>query len=173
MKKSILSEIIMFLCVFFLGLALTLWADKVTNLVSILLGILALIYAIFGFYEYFKNSDRGFRDNLELVYAITLLVIGGILIIKVDFLKELVSFIIGIYIFISSIIRLSDSVNVSKELNTKLTGAIVLSIVGIIIGIMSIVGKFLFPDIIVTYIGIMLIIYSVTSIINVVLINRK
>ena len=48
-----------------------------------------------------------------------------------------------------------------------------LSIVGIIIGIMSIVGKFLFPDIIVTYIGIMLIIYSVTSIINVVLINRK
>ncbi len=173
MKRSILGDIIMFICIFFLGIALVLWAEKVTKLVSILLGCLAVIYAGFGIVEYFKNKDRGVRDNVVLIYVTTLLVVGGILIFKVDFLKELVSFIIGIYILISSVIKLSECISLSKGLNTKLTGALVLSFVGVLIGIMLIVGKFLFPDIIITYVGVMLIVYSIVSIINTVLVNRK
>ena len=173
MKKSIFGEIVMFICIFLLGLALVLWAEKVTNVVSIVLGGVAVVYAIFGLVEYFKNKERGVRDNIVLIYVTTLLVVGGILIFKVDFLKELVSFIIGIYVLISSIIKLSECITLSKSLNTKMTGALVLSLVGILIGIMLIVGKFLFPDIIITYVGIMLIIYSIISIVNVILVNRK
>ena len=66
-----------------------------------------------------------------------------------------------------------ESIVLSKSINTKMTSSIVLSIIGIIIGIMCIVGKFLVPDIIVTYIGVMLILYSVISIINIIIIGRK
>lgn len=173
MKKSILGEIVMFICIFLIGLALVLWADKVTNVVSIVLGFIAIIYGLVGLVEYFKTEERGVRDNIVLIYITTLLVVGGILIFKVDFLKELVSLIIGVYILISSIIRLGECITLSKSLNTKLTGSTILSIVGILIGIMLIVGKFIFPDIIVTYVGIMLIVYSIISIINVILLNRK
>ena len=173
MKKEIGNEIIMNIGILLLGICLTLWADKVTNLVSILLGIIAVVYAVYGFIGYFRNKERQIVDNLQLIYAITMLVIGGILIFKVDFLKELVSFIIGIYILLSSIIRLQEVIQVGKDLNTKVTSSIILSLVGIFIGVMCIVGKFLVPDIIITYIGILLIIYSIINVVNLVMIRRK
>ena len=173
MKKQIWGDIGMAICIFFLGLALVVWADRVINVVSIMLGILAMVYAIFGFIKYFKNDNKQVKDNLVLIYAIALLVMGGILIFRVNFLKELVSFIIGIYILISSVIKLSESMTLQKNLNTKLPGAILLAALGVVIGILAITGKFLFPDIIITYIGVMLIIYSIISIINVILINGK
>ena len=173
MKKGFWSEFIMYVCIFILWLCLTLWADKVKNLVSIVLGCLALLYAIGGFISFFKMKERKTSDNLQLVYAITMLVIGGILIFKVDFLKELVSFIIGIYILLSSIIKLLDSLELGKTLNAKLTGPIVLSCVGLFIGIMCIAGRFLFPDIIITYVGILLLIYSIISIVNLIILRRK
>lgn len=173
MKKNILSEILMYVIILLLGLALTIWADKVTSLVSILLGSLAILYSIVGFVNYFKNKDRIMNDNLEFIYAIIIFVIGLVLVIKVNFLKELVSFIIGIYILLSSILKLQESILLGKSLNTKLTGATILSIVGIFIGILCIVGRFIIPDAIVTYIGIMLIIYSIISIAELILINKK
>ena len=173
MKKQILSEILMNVCVLILGVCLAIWADKVTSLVSILLGVLAVIYGVSAFVSYFSNKDRIFNDNLEFIFGIVVLVIGGILIFKVDFLKELVSFVIGIYILFASILRLIETIRLGNNLKTKLTSSIVLSIIGIIIGIMCITFKFLFPDVIVTYIGVLLIIYSVINIINLLIIGRK
>ena len=173
MKKQILSEILMNVCILILGVCLTVWADKVTTLVSILLGILAIIYGISAFVSYFSNKDRVFNDNMEFIFGIVVLVIGGILIFKVDFLKELVSFVIGIYILLSSILRLIETIKLSKKLNVKMTISIILSIIGIVIGIMCITFKFLFPDVIVTYIGVLLIIYSIINIINLLIIGRK
>lgn len=173
MKKNIISEIIMYLCILVLGICLTIWADKVTSLVSILLGVLAILFAITKFIYYFKNKERMISDNLEFIYAVIILVIGLVLVIKVDFLKELISFIIGIYILLSSILKLSESINLGKTLNTKLTGPVILSLVGILLGILCIVGRFIIPDAIVTYIGILLIIYSIISIVELILVNKK
>ena len=173
MKKEVISDILMSVCVLILGICLAVWADKVTKLVSILLGCLAVIYGISAFVSYFSNKDRVFNDNMEFIFGIVVLVIGGILIFKVDFLKELVSFIVGIYILLSSAIRLVETIRIGKAINTKMTSSIVLSIIGIIIGIMCITFKFLFPDVIVTYIGILLIIYSIISIVNLVILGRK
>ena len=173
MKKEIWSDIVLYVGIFVLGVCLTLWADKVTNLASIALGCIALLYAATLFTNYFKDKDKSTSDNLQLIYAIVMLVLGGILIFRVGFLKELISFIVGIYILISSVIRLNETIKVGKSTNTKLTGATVLACIGIFIGIMCIVGKYLLPDLIITYIGILLIIYSVISISNLVMIRRK
>ena len=47
------------------------------------------------------------------------------------------------------------------------------SIIGIVIGIMCIVGKFIITDMVVKYIGILLIVYSVISFAELILIKRK
>ena len=173
MKKNVLSEVLMYLCILALGISLTIWADKVTSIVSIILGILAILYAITKFVNYFNNKERVTADNLSLVYAVVILVVGLILIIKVNFLKELISLIIGIYILLSSILKLSESINIGKTTGAKLNGPTILSLIGILIGILCIAGKFILPDVIVTYIGIMLILYSIISIAELILVNKK
>jgi len=173
MKKTFWAEVLMLVCTLILGTCLFIWADKVTTLVSILLGCIAVIYGIAAFINYFNNDDRIINDRMQFIFGIVILVIGFILIFKVDFLKELVSFIIGIYILLSSIIKLRDCIKFSKELKTKMTGALVLSILGIIIGIMCIVGKFVISDMIVKYIGVMVIIYSIISFIELLLVKRR
>lgn len=173
MKKEVVSEILMSVCVLILGVCLTVWADKVTTLVSILLGVLAVIYGISALVSYFSNKEKLFNDNLEFIFGIVVLVIGGVLIFKVDFLKELVSFIIGIYILLASSLRLVETIKLGKSLNTKMTTSVVLSIIGIVLGIMCITFKFLFPDMIVKYIGILLIIYGVINVTNLLIIRRK
>ena len=173
MKKDFWSEALMLLCVLILGVCLTIWADKVTSLVSILLGCLAVIYGISAFVSYFRNQDRIMNDRMQFIFGIIVLVIGFTLIFKVDLLKGLISFAVGIYIFLSSILRLQECLNIKKKLNVKMTSAIVLSVLGIFVGIMCVAGKFLVPDMIVTYIGVMLIIYSVISFIELIIIKRK
>ena len=148
-------------------------ADKVTNIVSIFLGILAILYSIIVFVNYFRNNSKLMNDRLSFIYGIIILVIGFVLIFRVDFLKELISFVIGIYVILTSILKLHESIVLSKNSNTKMTSAIVLAIIGIFLGILCIVGKLLFPDIIIKYIGIMLILYSIISIVNTVIIGRK
>ncbi len=173
MKKEFWAETLMLMCTLILGVCLTVWADKVTTLVSILLGSLAVLYGIAAFINYFGNQEKIMRDRMQFVFGIVVLVIGFVLIFKVNFLKELVSFIIGIYIVLSSVLKLKECLDLRKELKVKLTGALVLSILGIVIGIMCIVGKFIISDMIVKYIGIMLIAYSIISFIELVMIRRK
>lgn len=173
MKKTIWSEVLMLICTLILGICLVMWADKVTTAISILLGCIAVFYGIAAFINYFGNQERIMADRMQFIFGIVVLVIGFILIFKVDFLKELVSFIIGLYILFSSIIKLRECIFLSKELKVKMTGALVLSILGIVIGIMCILGKFIVGDMIVKYIGIMLIIYSVISFVELILVKRR
>lgn len=173
MKKGFLSEALMLLCVLILGVCLTIWADKVTSLVSILLGCLALVYGISAMVSYFKNEDKIIYDRMQFIFGIIVLFVGLVLIFKVNFLKELVSFVIGMYIFVSSLLRLQECMIITKNSNIKMMPAIILSIVGILIGLLCIIGKFLVPDMIVTYIGIMLIIYSIVDFIELIIIRRK
>lgn len=173
MKKEFWTETLMLVCTLILGVCLTVWADKVTTLVSILLGCLAVLYGIVAFINYFGNQEKIMHDRMQFIFGIVVLVIGFVLIFKVDFLKELVSFIIGIYIVLSSVLRLKECLDVKKELNVKMTGALILSILGIVIGLMCIIGKFIISDMIVKYIGIMLIIYSIISFAELVMVKRK
>ena len=89
-----------------------------------------------------------------------------------SFLKELISFIIGIYIMLSNIIRLIDIINLKKLTNIKFTSSIVIVIIGIILGILCMIGKFMIPDVFIKFIGIILIINGLLDIINTLLLNK-
>ena len=173
MKKKILNDIVVDGFILILGISLVVWADKVTNIVSVLLGVMAILYGIIVFVNYFRKQDKLFSDTMMFTYGIVLFVMGIILIFKVEFLKELISFVIGIYITLTSAMRLHETITVSRASNKKMTPALVLSIVGIVVGLLAITLKLIFPDLIVQYIGVLLIIYSVVNMVNVIMIRRK
>ena len=173
MKEKKISNVILVMCILILGILLIIWADKITNIFSILLGILAIIYGIITFINYFKTKDKTFGNMLSFIYGIIILVMGFILVFRVDFLKELISFVVGIYIVLSSLFKLHEILVLQKDSNIKLTSSIVITIILVFLGILCICGKFLIPDIIIRFIGIILVIYSVMFILNMILLKRK
>jgi uncharacterized membrane protein HdeD (DUF308 family) len=160
-----LSESLVSICMAILGVCLIAWADNVTNLISMLLGIVVIVYGVTKIINYLHDKD----NITDLILGIIILVVGGVLVFRASFLKELVSFIVGIYILISSA---STFVYVMKN-NKENKNSIILSVTGIVLGLLCIVGKFLIPDIILQLIGVLMVIYGVMNIVNVFLIDNK
>ena len=104
MNKKNMSGILFDLIILFLGVCLILWADKVTSLVSIILGILISLYGVINIVNYFKVKDKLMNDTMHFIYGILILVLGGVLIFRVNFLKELISFLIFSNIHLKSLI---------------------------------------------------------------------
>lgn len=169
MNSSRIKDALVSLLMIVFGICLFIWAEKVTNTISILIGIAITLYALIGFFQYFRNKDK---DNILLIWSIISLAIGIVILSNTSFLKELISFIIGIYIMLSNIIRLIDIINLKKLTNIKFTSSIVIVIIGIILGILCMIGKFMIPDVFIKFIGIILIINGLLDIINILLLNK-
>lgn len=167
MKKTI-SEMLVSISIFIIGLCLLIWAEKVTNLVSQIFGAILIIYGIITFILYLTSEERRPAD---IVYAIVLLVIGVILVAKPSIITEIISFIIGIYIIMSSILSISKTLD-NKE-NNNFNLVLGLSITALIIGVLCTLGKLLIPNVILQFVGLLLVIYSVINIINTLLLPKN
>ena len=115
MRDKKISDVVLAICLLIFGIFLVIWADRITKIVSILLGIVGILYAIMIFVNYFKVKDKTFGNTLNFIYGIFILVIGFILVFRVEFLKELISFIVGIYIVLSSTIKLYEILKLQKK----------------------------------------------------------
>jgi len=145
-----------------LGICLLIWADKVTSFISIAIGILFLVYAAYNFIAWYRVENRNMSDNAKLITAIALGVAGAFLIIEKDFLKELISIVLGIFLLIESIFRLQDALN-SKKFNPNYKNALILAIIGVVCGTLCIFGKIIVPDLVVQVLGVLLIIFAVSD----------
>ena len=173
MKKSFISSLLILIIMFIFGLSLVIWAEDVTNIISIIFGCITVVYGLAILIDYIKKDVKSMNDNFKLIFGIVAIVLGGILIFKTDFLKELISFIIGIYVVLTSLLKLQEALTLQKTVGVKLTKAIVISIIEIIIGVLCIFGKFIVPDFFIKFIGIMLMIYSVLGIYNQIVIGKN
>ena len=163
MNKKFIN-VVLTLFVFIFGLSLFLWSDKVTNLMSIIFGILLIIYGLLNSYVYIKSKNKRI---INISTSVISLVIGIILVAKPTIVSEIISFIIGGYIVLSSLNLLLDALELKN--NNIIIG---LSIVGIIIGIFCILGKILIPNILLSMIGLLLMIYCVIYVIDSILMKN-
>ncbi len=166
MKDKKVSEIVLAICLLVFGMFLIIWAERITKIVSIMLGIVGILYAIMLFVNYFKKNDKTFGNTLNFIYGIFILVIGCILIFRVNFLKELISFIVGIYIVLSSTMKLHEILTLQKKDNVNMKKPLIITLVLIFLGLLCILGKFLIPDLMVRVMGVILVIYSIMMIVN-------
>ena len=144
-----------------LGVCLLIWADKVTSFISIAFGILMLIYAAYTIIDCLRTKQN---SSSKIITAIALCIAGLFLIIQNSFLKELVSAIIGIFIVIIGIVKLQNAIH-SKPYNPKYLTPLILALIEILCGVLCITGRFIVPDLILQFLGVLLIISSLFDII--------
>ncbi|MBR5389090.1 DUF308 domain-containing protein [Candidatus Saccharibacteria bacterium] len=148
------EKVITSIALLFIGISFIIWADKITDWLATLFGILALIYAFIKTIKYAKANPVE-RTALPLFYIIISATVGITLVSHADFIKEVISFAIGIYIIMTCSVQL---LGISKLHRTK---SLIWPIIGIIVGILCITGRFIVPNEIARLIGIALIIYAI------------
>ena len=155
-----------------LGICLIIWADKVTSLISICLGSLFIIYALYNFIAWYRVENRGLSDSTKLIVAIALAIAGGFLTFQRDFIKEIISVVIGVFLLIESIFRLQDAL-VSKKYNPNYKNSLILSLIGIACGALCVFGKIIIPHLMIQALGVMLIIFAFVDTTGGIMVNRS
>ena len=171
-SKTFLAPVLVDIIMLALGISLLIWADEIVNGISVAIGGLFILYAAYNFIAFYR-SDRKGSDSTKLIAGIAMVIAGIFLITQTSFIKDIISFIVGIFIIFESMIRLQDSLklrNLSKEA-AKIP--LISSCISLVCGILCILGKILIPDIFLQILGVMLIIFSFADIFGLFTIRKK
>ncbi|MBR4671958.1 MAG: DUF308 domain-containing protein [Bacilli bacterium] len=166
--KDKFSKILLSLGTLVIGICLLLWADKVTTTAAMLFGICLLLYGLVNGLTVYKKEPN---NTGKLICQILIGIVGIVLIIKPNIISEIISFVIGIYIMFSSLVSLKSVLDNKSSKKYKM--GLILSVSGIVIGFLCILGKLLIPNLILRFLGAALIIYSLIAIINIVIFPNK
>ena len=108
-----------------------------------------------------------------LIAGIAMVIAGIFLITQTSFIKEIISFIVGIFIIFESMVRLQDSLKLRKASKEAAKMPLILSSVSLICGVLCIFGKILIPDIFLQILGVMLILFSFADISSLLVTHKK
>ncbi|MBQ6320824.1 DUF308 domain-containing protein [Candidatus Saccharibacteria bacterium] len=159
-ESSKLDKIVSSFALLGVGVCFIVWADEVTDWIALLLGALALIYAVLNFIKFLRGGPLG-RTTLRLFYIILSFAVGMLLVSRASFIKEAISFVIGIYIILTSSVQLLNLSDIRRALGTKV-GTYVWSVLGIIVGILCVTGQFVIPNELARLTGVVMVIYAIT-----------
>ncbi len=168
MNKLKTKEIILSGVLIVLGISLIIYADKVTSALSIIIGVALIVMGLINAVSYFKET----KSSASLILGTVEMAIGIFLIVKSSFLKEFISFIIGVYILLSSIAKLVEAIDIQKETGYSQKRSIILSAIGMGIAILCGIGKIIVPDMFLKLIGLLVLIYGIINIVNLFILNK-
>ena len=158
-SKKLLAPAFVNIIMLILGICLLIWADKVVNGISMAIGSLFILYALYNFVAFFR-ADKKSSEVARLITGIAMVIAGIFLITQTNFIKELISFVVGVFIIIESMFRLQDALKI-RSLNKDLAKwPLILSCISLVCGVLCILGKLLVPDIFLQILGVMLIVFS-------------
>ncbi len=169
MNKLKTKEIVLSGVLIILGVCLIIYADKVTSALSIMIGVALIVMGLINAVSYFKET----KSSASLILGTVEMAIGIFLIVKSSFLKEFISFIIGVYILLSSISKLVEAIDIQKETGISQKRSILLSAVGMGIAILCGIGKLIVPDMFLKLIGLLILLYGVINIVNLFILNKN
>jgi len=158
-KESSLDKIVSSIALLCVGVCFVVWADKVTEWIAILFGVISLVYAIVRAIKFFK-TDPEKRTTLPLFYIILSATAGILLVSRANFIKEAISFVVGVYIILTCSVQLLG-ISTARHKSGLLLGSYLWPMLGIIVGILCITGQFIIPDELARLTGIALIIYAI------------
>lgn len=153
-----------------LGICLLILADRVTSAISISIGAIFSIYGLYNFIDY-GRTPKELQKFSTLITGIALIIAGVFLMVQTDFIKDAISFIVGAFIIIVSLIRLQDAAKL-RAFGASSTLSIVVPIIGLLAGVCCIIGKIMITDVFIQILGVMLIIFSVSNIANNIALNK-
>ena len=171
-SKKLIAPVLVDIAMLALGICLLIWADKVVKGISIAIGSLFVLYAVYNLTAFFR-TDKKNSELPKLIAGLAMIIAGVFLITQTDFIKELISFVVGAFVIIDSMFRLQDVFKlraVNKEL-AKLP--LIFSCISLACGVLCVLGKILIPDFFLQILGVMLIVFSFADISGMLTIHKK
>ena len=169
--KITTDKIVGSLALFCVGICLIIWAEEATDIIAIILGGFALLYSILGLARFITASPRE-RRSLSLFFIILSFIIGILLILRTDFIKGAISFIIGFYIILTSATAIVDLYDSRQKLGLKL-GSYIWPVIGLLVGILCVSGQFIVPDQLARLTGAVLVVYAVAWFIGLLMVSKN
>ena len=163
MNKKTLGDIFFSIVIAILAGILIFKADEMINMATLILGITFIIYSI---YNLFCDIKATKKSLISISKGIIILVLGILLVIHPSFINDFITLVIGIYILLVNISNLLHPNN--NKVITK-----IISIIGIIVGLLCVVGKFLPINFIFQLTGMFLLVSSIINIVETILMAEK
>lgn len=164
-QSSLISSILFFI----LGAILFTSADKLLNIVSIIIGTLFATAATISLVIYFIQSRRldGIPKKGNLIFGIIAFILAIIFIFFSNIVEQAIRFVIGGWILLTGILRLINVLSMPKK-NKKFLQLLIVAALLIFIGIYTIVKEIFGLDIM----GVIMMIYAAVEIIGYVLYSK-
>lgn len=154
-SRSMNAMIISSLAYLVLGIIMTIWSKSVETAFCYALGTALTVYGLFNILSFFLSRETGLV--LELITGIFSTAVGIFTLISPSTIIGIIFFIIGILIIIVSAMEVKYAF-ILKSLNMRFWWIyFALSVIVIILGVCTIVFKEFFAEIIMIFLGILLI----------------
>ena len=156
-----------------LGVFMAVNPELFTDIIFIALGVVMLLLGGLCVAQFFIKKQTTVLEYFLLFFGVLLAAAGIMFLCRPDFIKDIVSIMIGVYVLFTSFATLIQVINVRKGGGSKILIPLILSILGIIIGALCVLGFLIAKDFVTRFTGIMLLVYEVISITDLIMIEIK
>ena len=170
LNKMFLSSILSSTILLVIGLLLFIRPESTLSLISYVFGGILVVIGTNSLINYYKG--REYVSNFELVYGVLSVLGGLVLILNPKAIASLIPFILGVWIVISSLIKLKYSWNLNSSKTKTGMISLIITVLTLILGVILIFNPFEGAVFITKMIGLFLLIYSILDIVQSIIIKR-
>lgn len=175
MKKEINrmygTSIFSTICFIVMGLFLFFKSEQTIEIISYVLGGFIIALGIASFIRYFKYREKQ-AFSFDIVYGIISILAGIILICNPHALAKIIPIILGVWITISSALKIQMAFQLKNYENNMWKGTLIVGLIALLCGIVLIFNPFEGAVVITKVIGIFLIIYAILDVISSYIVNK-
>lgn len=158
-RKMNMTSIIFSILFILIGAFLLARPEDAIHLVSYALGIILALWGIISIVQFF--TDRESQNYLEFsfILGVFMFIFGIIIIVKPNTIASIIPLLLGIWMLINGVTKLSYALTLNKNKNAA--SSIIISILIIVLGILLVFNPFAGAKTLVQILGVTIIVYSV------------
>ena len=158
-KKMSIVSIIFSILFIAIGIFLLLKPETAINIICYVLGVLLILWGVVSMIQFFSDKTSESYLSISFIFGAFVFIFGLIILIKPEIIASIIPLLLGIWMLINGVTKLSYSLTINKLSNA--TVSIIGSILIIILGVLLIFNPFAGAKSLVQIIGISFIVYSV------------
>ena len=168
-KKMSLVSIIFSLIFIVTGVFLLIKPETAINVVCYVLGIILVLWGVVSIIQFFSDKNSSNYLSMSFIFGSFVFIFGIIILIKPTIVASIVPLLLGVWMVINGVTKLSYALSIYKE--TKNVLSILGSIFIIVFGITLIFNPFEGAKGLIQIIGIALIVYSILDLVESIIIS--
>ena len=163
-KKMSITSIIFSLLFIATGIFLLLKPETAINIICYVLGVILVLWGVVSIIQFFSDKNSTSYLSLNFIFGAFVFIFGIIILIKPSIIASIVPLLLGVWMVINGVTKLSYSLSIYKTSKNMLS--IIGSIFIIVFGVTLIFNPFEGAKGLTQIIGISLIVYSILDLIE-------